>query len=184
MPAGGDSGGCPQCGGSLTQHQHQLGGEQADGGLSQAAGRAPQRVQVPGAAVGAHCRDRGRALVTAWLGTGDTGVAGVRGGVTGAVRRSGSAGVIKAVRWHKAPGPHWHQGGTSARAIWAPGDIPGDIGMSKVAREHASTTVTSTPEPCGHWEHTSTRGHMRYPSDAVLGGVTQALGTHKRQGPR
>lgn len=41
----------------LTQHQHQLGSKQADGGLGEAPGGAPQRVQVPGAAVGAHCQD-------------------------------------------------------------------------------------------------------------------------------
>lgn len=41
----------------LTQHQHQLGCKQADGGLGEAPSGTPQRVQVPSAAVGAHCQD-------------------------------------------------------------------------------------------------------------------------------
>ncbi|XP_040388868.1 uncharacterized protein LOC121058016 [Cygnus olor] len=46
----------------IHQHQHQLGGEQADGGLGEAPGGAPQRVQVPGAAVGAHDEEVALAL--------------------------------------------------------------------------------------------------------------------------
>lgn len=41
----------------LTQHQDQLSSKQADGGLGEAPSCTPQCVQVPSAAVGAHCQD-------------------------------------------------------------------------------------------------------------------------------
>lgn len=103
----------------LTQHQHQLGCKQADGGLGEAPSGTPQRVQVPSAAVGAHCQDGShhpypgphRHQSDAWGHMGGEVVQGL--GSSGHQSRV-STGRLQAL----CPGWYRHQGCTDSAATW------------------------------------------------------------------